>query len=231
MSYQYQRVCRPYAPFTQYLKVDGGNDNRRAAPSNGKEERKLIQERLVLLPEQTRYALETLLHHLDEVERQVVKIEKRMKEVFHPDEKMNLPAAEKAGYLRKLFMPTHTLNNLNCLILRSISDLSIFWFLMYRLITSSFVTSPTVPMYLPSLQNSPPHNFSLLTLGKLLNTRFAVIDFITYNTWLGLYCGLAPQKICMWSPSKTGSSIIMLYLSLFPVYIPQFLASAMPYDA
>lgn len=56
----------------------------------GKEGRKLIQESLVLLPEQTRYALETLLHHLDEVERQVVKIEKRMKEVFHPDEKIKL---------------------------------------------------------------------------------------------------------------------------------------------
>jgi transposase len=56
----------------------------------GKQGRKLIQESLVLLPEQTRYALETLLHHLDEVERQVVKIEKRMKEIFHPDEKIKL---------------------------------------------------------------------------------------------------------------------------------------------
>lgn len=56
----------------------------------GKQGRKLIQESLVLLPEQTRYALETLLHHLDEIERQVVKIEKRMKEVFHPDEKIKL---------------------------------------------------------------------------------------------------------------------------------------------
>jgi transposase len=56
----------------------------------GKEGRKLIQECLGLLPEQTRYALETLLHHLDEVERQISKIEKRMKEVFHPNEETEL---------------------------------------------------------------------------------------------------------------------------------------------
>ncbi|MEW6570593.1 MAG: IS110 family transposase [Nitrospirota bacterium] len=56
----------------------------------GKEGRKLIQESLVLLPEQTRYALETLLHHLDEVERQISKIEKRTKEVFHPNEETKL---------------------------------------------------------------------------------------------------------------------------------------------
>ena len=73
---------------------------------------------------------------------------------------MNLPAAETAGYLGKLFMLAQTLNSLNCPVLRSISDSSKFWFLMYRLITSSFVASPTVPMYLPSLQNSPPHNSS-----------------------------------------------------------------------
>lgn len=138
---------------------------------------------------------------------------------------MNLPAAETAGYLGKLFMLTQTLNSLNCPVLRSISDLSIFWFLMYRLITSSFVASPTVPMYLPSLQNSPPHNSSLLILGKLLNTRFAVIDFITYNTWLGLYCGFAPQKIWMWSPSKPSSSITMLFLSFIPFIVSRILPS------
>jgi len=56
----------------------------------GKEGRNLIQDCLALLPEQTRYALEILLHHLDEVERQVEKIEKRMKKVFHPDEETKL---------------------------------------------------------------------------------------------------------------------------------------------
>jgi transposase len=56
----------------------------------GKEGRKLIQESLTLLPEQTRYAFETLLHHLDEVERQIGKIEIKMKEVFHPDEQIKL---------------------------------------------------------------------------------------------------------------------------------------------
>jgi transposase len=56
----------------------------------GKEGRKMIQESLVLLPEQTRYALGTLLHHLDEVEIQVGRIEKRMKEVFHPNEETKL---------------------------------------------------------------------------------------------------------------------------------------------
>jgi transposase len=56
----------------------------------GKEGRKLIQDSLTFLPEQTRYALETLLHHLDEVELQIGKIEKRMKEVFHPNEETEL---------------------------------------------------------------------------------------------------------------------------------------------
>ena len=56
----------------------------------GKEGRKVIKESLVLLPEQTRYTLKALLHHLDEVERQVGKIEKRMKEVFHPNEETKL---------------------------------------------------------------------------------------------------------------------------------------------
>src|SRR4030067_3089229 len=52
----------------------------------GKAGRERIQESLALLPEQTRYALETLLHHLDEVERQIEEIEKRMKEEFQPHE-------------------------------------------------------------------------------------------------------------------------------------------------
>lgn len=56
----------------------------------GKMGRERIQECLGLLPEQTRYVLETLLHHLDEVERQIGEIEKRMKEVFHLNEESKL---------------------------------------------------------------------------------------------------------------------------------------------
>lgn len=56
----------------------------------GKAGHKQIVECCNLLPEQTRYALETLLNHLDEVERQIKKIEKRMKEIFSPNEETNL---------------------------------------------------------------------------------------------------------------------------------------------
>ena len=56
----------------------------------GKGGRKIIKESLVLLPEQTRYTLETLLNHLEEVEEQIGKIEKRMKEVFHHNEETEL---------------------------------------------------------------------------------------------------------------------------------------------
>ena len=56
----------------------------------GKEGRKRIQEILIFLPEQTRYTLELLLHHLDEVSRQVGEIEKRMKEIFQPNEEIKL---------------------------------------------------------------------------------------------------------------------------------------------
>jgi transposase len=56
----------------------------------GKEGRKLIQESLALLPEQTRYTLKTLLHHLDKVGHQIEKIEKRMKKIFSPNEEMQL---------------------------------------------------------------------------------------------------------------------------------------------
>lgn len=56
----------------------------------GKEGRKRLQDSLTLLPEQTRYALEVLLNHLDEVSRQVGEIEKRMKEVFHSNEEIEL---------------------------------------------------------------------------------------------------------------------------------------------
>jgi transposase len=56
----------------------------------GKEGRKVIQESLVIMPEQTRYALEILLNHLDEVSHQIGEIEKRMEEVFHPDENIKL---------------------------------------------------------------------------------------------------------------------------------------------
>jgi transposase len=56
----------------------------------GKAGRERIQECFNLLPEQTRYALEMLLNHLDEVERQIENIEKRMKEVFSPNEETKL---------------------------------------------------------------------------------------------------------------------------------------------
>jgi transposase len=56
----------------------------------GKAGREQIQKCFGLLPEQTRYAMETLLHHLDQVECQVGKIEKRMKEVFYPNEETKL---------------------------------------------------------------------------------------------------------------------------------------------
>jgi len=139
--------------------------------------------------------------------------------------KMNLPAAETAGYRKTKPLISHILNNFSCPVRRSTSDLSKCWFLIYLLITSSLVASPTVPIYLPSLQNSPPHNSSFLSFGKRLNTCFAVIDFINCNTWLGLYCGLAPQKIWMWSPSKPSSSIIMLYLSLMPFIVSRIHSS------
>ncbi|MDH5768283.1 MAG: transposase [Nitrospirota bacterium] len=53
----------------------------------GKTGRKRIGECINLLPEQTRYALETLLHHLDEVGQQIEKIEKRMKKYLVPTKK------------------------------------------------------------------------------------------------------------------------------------------------
>jgi transposase len=56
----------------------------------GKRGRQMLQQSLRLLPEQTRYALEILLHHLDEVERQIGEIEKRMKKVFYPNEETKL---------------------------------------------------------------------------------------------------------------------------------------------
>jgi transposase len=52
----------------------------------GKNGCKVLRECFDLLPEQTRYTLEMLLHHLEEVELQIEKIEKRMEEVFQPDE-------------------------------------------------------------------------------------------------------------------------------------------------
>lgn len=56
----------------------------------GKAGRERIRECFNLLPEQTRYSLEILLNHLGEVERQIMEIEKRMKEVFNPNEETKL---------------------------------------------------------------------------------------------------------------------------------------------
>lgn len=52
--------------------------------------RERIRECYQFLPEQTTYTLERLLDHLDEVERQIGNIEQRMKEVFQPDETIQL---------------------------------------------------------------------------------------------------------------------------------------------
>jgi len=40
---------------------------------------------------------------------------------------------------------------------------------MYRLTTFSLVASPTVPMYLPTLQKAPPHNSFFLSVGNVSN--------------------------------------------------------------
>lgn len=56
----------------------------------GKAGRGRIEKCLRVLPEQTGYSLETLLYHLDEVERQIKKIEKRMEEIFSPSEEIKL---------------------------------------------------------------------------------------------------------------------------------------------
>ena len=56
----------------------------------GKKGRQAVKEVLGLLPEQTRYAFEALWNHLEAVERQIEAIEKRMQEVFSPDESIRL---------------------------------------------------------------------------------------------------------------------------------------------
>jgi len=56
----------------------------------GKAGRKIIQKCFNLLPEQTGYTLRILLDHLDEVEHQIERIEKRMKEIFSVEEEMKL---------------------------------------------------------------------------------------------------------------------------------------------
>jgi transposase len=56
----------------------------------GKGGRKRIQESSLLLPEQTRYAFQTLLDYLQEVEKHLGVIEERIKEVFEPEEETRL---------------------------------------------------------------------------------------------------------------------------------------------
>jgi transposase len=56
----------------------------------GKVGRKALKECLGLLPEQTKYALEILLNHLDSVESQIDTIERRMEEIFLPGEEIKL---------------------------------------------------------------------------------------------------------------------------------------------
>jgi transposase len=56
----------------------------------GKGGRKRIQESSLLLPEQTRYAFQTLLDYLQEVEKHLGVIEERIKDVFEPEEETRL---------------------------------------------------------------------------------------------------------------------------------------------
>jgi len=56
----------------------------------GNKGRQRLNEILGLLPEQTRYTLKAMLHHLDEVERHIGMIEKRMKQLFKPSEEIGL---------------------------------------------------------------------------------------------------------------------------------------------
>ena len=122
-------------------------------------------------------------------------------------------------------MLAQTLNSLNCPVLRSISDSSKFWFLMYRLITSSFVASPTVPMYLPSLQNSPPHNSSFLSLGKTTEHLFRCYRLYQLQHFTRAISWLSTTKNMNVYPSKPSSSIIMLYLSLIPFIVSRIHSS------
>ena len=126
---------------------------------------------------------------------------------------MKLPAASggvSSG------MSSHKLNNLSCFILDSVSFLSWLWFLIYFLITFSEVAYPTVPMYLPTLQNSPPHSSCRLSLGNCSKIFLAVIDFIMLITRNGDILGGAPQKMWIWFRSKPTSSITISYLSEIP---------------
>lgn len=56
----------------------------------GKAGRERMRKCFVLLPQQTRYAVELLLEHLEEVEQKIVTLEKRMKELFQPNEETRL---------------------------------------------------------------------------------------------------------------------------------------------
>jgi hypothetical protein len=118
-----------------------------------------------------------------------------VKSASHPisNKEMNDPAAS-GGVSKPLGAFYENLNNLSCFIRVSVSFLVLPWFRMWFLIVFSDVASPTVPMYLPSLQNSPPQSSSLLSLGNLSNILLTVIDLIVLTTRSGHSGGGPPQK-------------------------------------
>jgi transposase len=76
---------RIHATLSKYgLQVEGSSD------AFSKKGRKELGECIELLPEHTRYSAERVLEQLDCTERQIGLLEKRMKEVFFPNEEIQL---------------------------------------------------------------------------------------------------------------------------------------------
>jgi len=76
---------RIHASLSKYgLQVEGSSD------AFNKKGRKELEKCILLLPEHTRYSVERVLEQLDCTERQIGLLEKRMKEVFLPNEEIRL---------------------------------------------------------------------------------------------------------------------------------------------
>ena len=76
---------RIHATLSKYgLQVEGSSD------AFNKKGRKELEKLVELLPEHTRYSAERVLEQLDCAERQIALLEKRMKEVFLPNEEIQL---------------------------------------------------------------------------------------------------------------------------------------------
>jgi transposase len=76
---------RIHATLSKYgLRVEGSSD------AFNKKGRKELQECVLLLPEHTRYAAERVLEQLDCCEKQIGLLEKRMRELFAPNEQIRL---------------------------------------------------------------------------------------------------------------------------------------------